>query len=54
VSKDVVERHHDVDELVAAGESEWTPWIVIGRVWIVTALVVLVLIAVVLFAYRVA
>jgi hypothetical protein len=36
------------------GESERTPWILVGEVWIVTAVVVLASLAVTLFAYRVA
>jgi hypothetical protein len=52
--EDVVDRHRERDEIVAAGESESTPWILIGRVWVVTAVAVLVVLAVTLLAYRLA
>ena len=53
-TRDIVDRRRELEELVAAGESEQTPWILIGEVWIVTAVVVLAVLAVTLFAYRVA
>ena len=44
----------NLDELVERGESEKTPFILIGRVWIVTAAAVAVILAVAMLAYYLA
>jgi hypothetical protein len=43
-----------LDELVERGESEKTPFILIGRVWIVTAAAVLFILALAVLAYYLA
>jgi len=50
----LVEDVHDLDALVEAGESEKTPFILIGRVWIVTAAAVVVILALAMLAYYLA
>jgi hypothetical protein len=50
----LVRKAHDLDELVAAGESEKTPFILLGRVWIVIAAAVLVIFALAMLAYSLA
>jgi hypothetical protein len=50
----LVEKTHDLDALVEAGESEKTPFILIGRVWIVTAVAVAVILALAMLAYYLA
>jgi hypothetical protein len=54
MAKDIVEKHVELAQLVDAGESEYTPWLLLGRVWVVTAIAVLVILGAVLFAFRVA
>ncbi|MDP9285876.1 MAG: hypothetical protein M3P41_13135 [Actinomycetota bacterium] len=41
---------HHLDELVEVGASEKTPWILLGRVWLVTAAAVLVILALTMLA----
>jgi hypothetical protein len=43
-----------VEHVAEVGESEETPLILLGDVWVVTAVVVLVVLAVSLLAYRLA
>jgi hypothetical protein len=50
----LVENVHDLDALVDAGESEKTPVILIGRVWIVTAAAVAAILALAMLAYYLA
>jgi hypothetical protein len=50
----LAQKKHDVDALVEAGESEKTPFILIGRVWIVTAAAVAVVLALAILAYYLA
>jgi hypothetical protein len=54
VPKDYVDIHRDIAEIVDTGDSELTPWILIGQVWVVTVVAVLTALAAALFAYRVA
>ena len=49
-----MERRRELDEIVAGGESEQTPWILIGQVAVVTAVLFLAVLAVTLVAYRIA
>ena len=50
----LAQKKHDTDALVEAGESEKTPFILIGRVWIVTAAAVAVVLALAVLAYYLA
>jgi hypothetical protein len=54
VDDPLAQKKHDVDALVEAGESEKTPFILIGRVWVVTAAAVAVIFAIVIVAYYLA
>jgi hypothetical protein len=45
---------HELEHTADVGESEKTPLILIGEVWVVSATAVLVLIAIALLAYRLA
>ncbi len=45
---------HRLDEVVEDGASEKTPWILLGRVWLVTAAAVLVILVLAMLAYRLA
>jgi len=47
----IARKAHELDEVVAAGESEKTPFILIGRVWIVIAAAVLVIFVLAMLAY---
>ena len=52
--KDVLDKKVDLAETIDAGESEKTPWLLLGEVWIVVAVAVLFILALVVFAYYVA
>ena len=52
--KDVLDKTVELAETIDAGESEKTPLLLLGEVWIVTAIAVLFILALVLFAYYVA
>jgi hypothetical protein len=54
MGKDVVEEHVDLAKTIDAGESEQTPWLLLGQVWVVTVVAVLFILGAALFAYRVA
>jgi hypothetical protein len=45
---------HELEQIADAGESERTPAILLGEVWVVTAIAVIVVTAVTLIAYRLA
>jgi hypothetical protein len=45
---------HELEHIADVGESEKTPWILIGETWVVTATAFLVVVALALFAYRLA
>ncbi len=45
---------HEVEHTADVGESERTPLILLGEVWVVSAAAVLVLVAIALLAYRLA
>jgi hypothetical protein len=49
-----IRRLHELEHEADVGESDKTPLILLGEVWVVTAATVLVLIAIALFAYRLA
>ncbi len=49
-----VEKVHDLDDVVREGQSEKTPFILLGRVWIVTAAAVAVILALAMLAYYLA
>jgi len=49
-----VRKLHELEHTADVGESEKTPLILIGEVWVVAATAVLVLIAIALLAYRLA
>ncbi len=49
-----VRRLHDLEHVADVGESDKTPLILIGEVWVVSAIAVLVLLALALLAYRLA
>ena len=52
--KDVLDKQVELAKTVDAGESEKTPWLLLSEVWIVTAIAVLFILALVLIAYFVA
>jgi hypothetical protein len=54
VDDPLAQKKHDVDALVEAGESEKTPFILIGRIWILTAAAVAVIFALAMLAYYLA
>jgi hypothetical protein len=45
---------HDLEHIAEVGESNKTPLILIGEAWVVSAIAVLVLLALALLAYRLA
>ena len=45
---------HELEHVADVGESEKTPLILLGEVWVVTATAVLALLAIALLAYRLA
>ena len=45
---------HELEQIADAGESERTPAILLGEVWVVSAIAVIVVTAVTLIAYRLA
>jgi len=49
-----VEKLHELEHIADVGESPETPLILLGEVWVVCALVVLVILALSLIAYRLA
>ena len=52
--KDVLDKKVELAKTIDAGESEKTPWLLLSEVWIVTAIAVLFILALVLIAYFVA
>ena len=52
--KDVLDKQVELAKTIDAGESEKTPWLLLREVWIVTAIAVLFILALVLIAYFVA
>jgi hypothetical protein len=55
-SKPEEARHvvHELQQTAELGQSDQTPWILIGEVWVVAATAVLVVLALALLAYRLA
>jgi len=49
-----VRKLHELEHTADVGESGWTPLILLGETWVVSAIAVLVLLAVALLAYRLA
>jgi hypothetical protein len=49
-----VRKLHEVERIGDVGESDKTPLILLGEVWAVSAIAVLVLLAIALFAFRLA
>jgi hypothetical protein len=49
-----VRKLHDLEHVADVGESDKTPLILIGEVWIVSAIAVLILLAIALLAFRLA
>ena len=49
-----VQKVHELEQIADVGEDERTPWILLGRVWVKVATAVLVVLAIALFAYRLA
>jgi hypothetical protein len=49
-----VRKLHELEHVADVGESDETPLILIGEVWLVAAIAVLVLLGVALLAYRLA
>jgi hypothetical protein len=49
-----VEKLHELEHIADVGESPKTPLILLGEVWVVCALIVLVILALSLIAYRLA
>ena len=54
MAKDVVDKQVELAKTIDAGESELTPWLLLGQVWVVTVVTVLFVLGAALFAYRVA
>jgi len=54
MTKDVVDKRVELAKTIDAGESEQTPWLLLGQVWVVTVVAVLFILGAALFAYRVA
>jgi hypothetical protein len=54
MAKDVLEKHVELAKTIDAGESEQTPWLLLGQVSVVTVVAVLFILGAALFAYRVA
>ena len=50
----VVRKLHELEHTADVGESDKTPLILLGEVWVVSATAVLTLIAIALLAYRLA
>lgn len=49
-----VRKLHELEHVADVGESDETPLILIGEVWVVSATALLVMLALALFAYRLA
>jgi hypothetical protein len=49
-----VRKLHDLEHVADVGESDKTPLILIGEVWVVSAIAVLILLAIALLAFRLA
>jgi hypothetical protein len=49
-----VQKLHELEHVADVGDSDETPLILLGDVWLVAAIAVLVLLAVALLAYRLA
>ena len=54
MANDVVDKQVEVAKIIDAGESEQTPWLLLGDVWVVTVVAFLFILGAALFAYRVA
>ena len=54
MAKDVVDKRVEIAKTIDAGESEETPWLLLGQVCVVTVVAVLFILGAALFAYRVA
>ena len=54
MAKDVLEKQVELAKTIDAGESEQTPWLLLGQVWVVAVVAVLFILGAALFAYRVA
>jgi hypothetical protein len=54
MAKDVLDEQVELAKTIDAGESEQTPWLLLGRVWVVTVIAVLFILGAALLAYRIA